>query len=321
MCLALLTSCAPSARDMEADPERGVRQAFSAWGADVVVELDRTEATLAERLHLNLDVAAGEDTEIRFPETGDELGPFAVVQVRTGHPELDAANRTRIRRTYVLEGRLPGEQTIPPLRVGVRDREDAAAQAREIVTEALRVRIRSLLPGGPDVPDIRDIQPPVELPRERRPRAVWAGGVLALALGVLAAARLRRRRSRTAPAAVRIPPHERAYEALERLVAEDLIGRGEIKIFYRRISGILRSYIEDRFGLRAAEQTTPEFLDALRHNERLDRKYRALLSEFLRYSDLVKFAEEQPGADDIQNTFDGCRRFIAETAEPPAEGL
>ena len=47
----------------------------------------------------------------------------------------------------------------------------------------------------------------------------------------------------------RVPPHVKALAALQALVAEDLVAKGDIEQFYHRISGILREYIEDRFGL------------------------------------------------------------------------
>ena len=56
---------------------------------------------------------------------------------------------------------------------------------------------------------------------------------------------------------------------------------------------MLRHYIEDRFGLRAPEQTTEEFLAELRQKHVFGERQKDLLRAFLEHCDLVKFAELQ----------------------------
>jgi 5'-deoxynucleotidase YfbR-like HD superfamily hydrolase len=112
---------------------------------------------------------------------------------------------------------------------------------------------------------------------------------------------------------VQLPAHEIAYRELERLIADDLPGKGRIKEFYQRISDILRRYIENRFGLHAPEQTTEEFLAALGADATLAPSHKSLLKNFLQHCDLVKFARHEPTTEDIQKTFDSCRNFIGET--------
>jgi hypothetical protein len=114
-------------------------------------------------------------------------------------------------------------------------------------------------------------------------------------------------------AEVYLSPHERAYQELERLIAQDLIEKGEIKPFYQEISLILRRYIENRFGIHAPELTTEEFLEGLKTDTIFPAAYQNLLKNFLTHCDLVKFAAHQPTTEDIQNTFDSCKKFIEET--------
>ena len=112
--------------------------------------------------------------------------------------------------------------------------------------------------------------------------------------------------------------HEIAYAALEELLAENLVAKGEMKTFYLRLSNILRHYIENRFDLSAPEQTTEEFLDDLRTRDALIPLHKELLKKFLQHCDMVKFARHQPTNEEIQQIFDACKQFIAETetAEP-----
>ena len=71
--------------------------------------------------------------------------------------------------------------------------------------------------------------------------------------------------------------------------------------------------MEDRFGLRAPEQTTEEFLEAMRDSYAIERAHKDLLKEFLRHADMVKFAELTPGPADAERAADSARRFIEQT--------
>ena len=92
-----------------------------------------------------------------------------------------------------------------------------------------------------------------------------------------------------------------------------LLEKGEAKLFYLRLSNVLRHYIEDRFGLRAPEQTTEEFLVELRQGQPFGSAHKELLQSFLEHCDLVKFAELQPTRGEAETTVALCRRFIDET--------
>lgn len=101
-------------------------------------------------------------------------------------------------------------------------------------------------------------------------------------------------------------------------MAEDLIGKGQAKLFYLRVSAILRHYIEDRFGLRAPERTTEEFLNDLRDAQSLLPRQKELLKRFLEHCDMVKFAEHQPSREEVDDTLNTCAQFIAETKQQEA---
>jgi hypothetical protein len=150
---------------------------------------------------------------------------------------------------------------------------------------------------------------------------VWIFILFVLLVTVIVALLIMRRRRLSAreEEIIRIPPHETALSALDDLAAEDLPGSGLIKLFYQRVSSILRTYIEDRFGLRAPEQTTEEFMISLRESSTLPQQYQSLLETFLTHCDLVKFAELKPNEIEIKKTFESCRAFIVGTIERGTE--
>ena len=97
------------------------------------------------------------------------------------------------------------------------------------------------------------------------------------------------------------------------LLDENLVEQGQAKLFYLRLSNILRHYIEDRFELQAPERTTEEFLADLRDAQAFDPRQTELLEEFLVHCDMVKFAEHQPTRDEVDGAVNACAQFVAET--------
>jgi hypothetical protein len=95
------------------------------------------------------------------------------------------------------------------------------------------------------------------------------------------------------------------------------VTRGLIQPFYFRLSDIVRQYIERRFSIMAAEQTTEEFLREARRNPSLNQDQQRSLGEFLRGADMVKFAKYQPDAADCEAALGSARQFVRETAPQP----
>lgn len=163
---------------------------------------------------------------------------------------------------------------------------------------------------------------PPETPGRRYLRQTLYG-LAALALLVLLAYALRQlvkhlQRHRREQQLPQLPPHVLALQQLDDLLKQELIPQGRYKEFYSAISDILRDYIEQRFTIRAPEQTTEEFLALLRREpERLSPDHHRLLEQFLLHTDRVKFARATPTTAEISQTIADTRSFIQQTT--PAE--
>ncbi len=156
------------------------------------------------------------------------------------------------------------------------------------------------------------------------PPSRWLWIALA-ALALLAAALLALRKFLTTPRTFLhmpppVPPHETALNALADLRATGWIEALRIEPFYIALSGIVRRYLEGRFGLRAPERTTEEFIRDALSSKKLSDAHQNLVAGFLEQCDLVKFARHAPGADDMRNALDSAERLVRETmpAETPA---
>ena len=113
------------------------------------------------------------------------------------------------------------------------------------------------------------------------------------------------------------PPHERALKALESLKGKGLVEKGLVEPFYVELSLIVRRYIEERFGLKAPERTTEEFIREAVGSKLLTMDHQALVQGFLEQSDLVKFARHNPRAEDMLAAFASAERLVRETIPPP----
>jgi hypothetical protein len=94
----------------------------------------------------------------------------------------------------------------------------------------------------------------------------------------------------------------------------------QMDAFFVQLSGIIRRYLENRFGLRSPELTTEEFLDELAKSPDLVRSHQRLLREFLNRADLVKFAHLLPDPGDVEVSLDSARRFLESTRDDAVMG-
>jgi hypothetical protein len=114
-----------------------------------------------------------------------------------------------------------------------------------------------------------------------------------------------------------LKPHETALNALRDLLAKGWIESENAEPFYIELSSIIRRYLEDRFGLRAPERTTEEFIREATTSRFLSSDHQILTSEFLEQCDLVKFARYQAGREDMKNGYRAAERLVRETIPTP----
>lgn len=138
--------------------------------------------------------------------------------------------------------------------------------------------------------------------------ALAAVGLLALVgLVIWLVLRLRKARPLTA--------RQRALAALDDLRREG--GAADPYAFGVRISDALRAYIRDQHGVDAVTRTSLEFLDTLRDNAVFSENEKAALAEFLESADLLKYARQSAGAEEIETLLAIAERLVrGENAQP-----
>jgi hypothetical protein len=161
----------------------------------------------------------------------------------------------------------------------------------------------------PSIQDIHDIRPPFHISQEW----LWLAAICACCLLVGLGAAAWRWRQRKA-LALRMSAHELALARLRE--AQALMVPEQARDFSIVVSGIIRTYIEQRFEIRAAHRTTPEFLhDCLTEADGLLAPHREILEVFLRHCDLAKFARWVLVVPEMEDMLASAIDFVTETAQ------
>jgi hypothetical protein len=302
-------SCTGGGEGPRQEAEYEIDRCFRRGPVDLRIAVSDGEISIAERVTLLLEARSRGGYVTELPPFGEKLHEFGIVDYRTYPPRLESDSTVVTSRIYELEPFLSGEYLIPPMTLEFHAEGDTTLHYLE--SDTLRVTVTSILPADQEQLEIKEIAGPAELPPDRA-RILLVAGIAALLAATAAVILIRRRRRGRAEIAL-AAPHEIAFEELEILLSQQLIERQMYEEFTSRVSNILRKYIEGRFGLRAPERTTEEFLAEAGDGLDVDLKQKAILEEFLVHCDLVKFAALRPTAEDVKRTFETCRDFIEET--------
>jgi hypothetical protein len=176
----------------------------------------------------------------------------------------------------------------------------------------------------PDAPlDIRDIKPLQHVPLGLPPWVVALIVVAALLLvaGVALWWRWRGRRGAANASAPAEPPDVVTLRELALLAALDCGSAAGRRLYYFRLSELLRWYVEARFGMNATDLTTEEIRARLRGEASLDGEVALELVAILVAADAVKFARQDAAAADCERSLQAAKLFVEKTrqrAEAPA---
>jgi hypothetical protein len=233
---------------------------------------------------------------------GDELvSPALPEGLQADQPRLASENGAPVLR-WPLRGVREGRFTLSGLQL--RSGETLQPLPEVHVEVTLEVR-------GGGLPEVAAPLPPVRVPYAPVARSPIAAALLA-ALLLLGLFVVRAGRVVAVPPPPPRPPELIAAEALARLRGRLPRSHDEVPAFVVEVSGVLRAYIEGRFGLHAPESTTEEFLPAATAHPALA-GHRDTLSRFLTGCDLVKFARHRPEPASMAELLRTAEGFVEAT--------
>lgn len=288
---------------------------FGAEGQPLLLEasLSPAETPYHRFSILELCVEVPADHEIEFPTMAGEKGKMECTSL-TSTTETIAEGRIRKIQRYKVDAIVPGIYYIPVSQVRWKNGQSEGT----LVAPGLVFHARSLTESEKEAASqFVGITKPHDVLASRRSRWVFPGVVIfAVAIAIAIVVLWLLGRSKASPIKPPSPPWEVALNRLRELQQRDLLAAGKLEAFYVDLSSILRYYIEDRFHIKAPEQTTPEFLEAAVASGLFSEAQQEFLTGFLYQCDRVKFALLRPGMEEMEEHFKEVRRFVKETIPP-----
>lgn len=284
----------------------------------VVATASRDEVTVGETFTIELKAMGPPGTTWRFA-TGaseDEI-ELQTPETAEGAPVPEPGTHVYEASVYAL-----GEVTIPPIpvRYVLPDGTDGEAES-----EPIEIEVGSLLPRESDEQKLADIRGPQTVGIGR---AFWAAVIVALLMLTGLVTWLVRRRRREdvpeAPVVPETPPDVEALRALDELALAGLLGRGEYRPFYIRLTAVAKRYLERRLGAPVLEMTTLEtsaFLRDHAHGGQL----LPVVRDLSQAADQIKFARGAGLAQAAEGHLAAVRTLVPalearlHPAEPPPE--
>ncbi len=275
-------------------------------------KVDKSTIYIGDVIQYSVILTHDPDVKVYMPELATNLGMFELRDYKVLDPQ-EEDGKTVSQTDYLLSTFDTGEYEIPELQIGYSTESDSTV--RFIKTEPIMITIQSL---NPEIDsDIRDIKP-MRVPPMSYRQYIIIGGIVLLVLAAVFAAWYFYRRYKQGKSILPVrqapprPAHEVALEALNALVAGNLLEEKQFKAYYIELSDIVRHYIRNRFYIDAPEMTTSQLLDEM-ERQQLDTEYRDMMDTFLNGCDLVKFAKYVPQELETKNSTDLAFDFVEKT--------
>lgn len=110
------------------------------------------------------------------------------------------------------------------------------------------------------------------------------------------------------------PAHVIANKRLSKLKEEEIWKLGEIKKYQSELTFTLREYLENRYSIKALENTTDEIIKQIKKHG-ISSDNQTTVKEILQIADMVKFAKAKPSENIHENFLIKTSDFVSETKE------
>jgi hypothetical protein len=283
--------------------------------AELRAYVDKSTITIGEKVTYTLEIDADNNLRIEFPSYVTGLGGFVVKDFGKDEKKI-GRNWTRKKQWYLLDTYTTGSYVIPQQQITA---ELPDGRRETLKSPEIFVEVKSVIgEEGEDV-GLRDIKKPLTVKKDAPVVLLTVILLIILIAAGLILWRLYLKKISVQKKEPSLPPDEIAFRELERIEGLGLLEKSKLKEYYYMVSLVLRTYLENRFSLKAPEQTTEEFLESVVNSDKLEGRHINILKEYLNHCDLVKYAKFDPGKAQAKALVDTTRRFIDETAKNKEE--
>ncbi len=272
----------------------------------VKAEVDKAFLTIGDPVTYTVTVEHAPDIRVLSEIPAPSSDFFEIKKIEDIHKKQKKESVTG--RKFVLTSYRLGEFILDPVAIKY---QKAGQPEKSILTNKLYLTVKSVSEGSSQE-DIRDVKSVIPFPL-RIGKTLWTLFALVILLaGYFLARALFKKKNVFQLAPPPLTPEEEAFLHLGELFESDLLKRGLIKMYYLRLSEILRVYFEKRYKILAVELTTVEILRALLPLH-LETELYLKIQYVLEASDLAKFAKWVPTAPEILQTNKKSEEIIKES--------
>ena len=274
------------------------------------VKLDTNRILIGDQIYLHIDVLKKKNSRVVFPVFQDTISKEIEIIEQTKIDTIEVNDELeRLIQRLTITSFDSGFWAIPSYKFEVT--EDKLTNDFFSKPQYLQVFTLSLDSGENA---IFDIKLPMAIPYTLKELVPWIAIGLGSILLILFAFYVYKRIKQNKPVLRREKPKEPAYliafRELELLKQKKLWQQGKVKDYYSELTDIYRIYLENRFEIPAMEQTSYEIVSALKEADLDQRLELSKLEDFLLTADLVKFAKENPVAEQNESYFELVFNFI-----------
>ncbi len=244
----------------------------------VTVTINPAKIQLDRDTILTLKIIAPSESEVKMPDMEDRLVGF-VQNGRLDKEPVTYAGKTTYERQLLLTPVISDEYRLSPFAVTYTDKSKNPAEPGWFPSKPVNFDIAPVITENVS----RDIEVSIK-PVWIYPTFKTVSSCVMLFIGAIALllfAWKLFKRVRREIRLMRMSPKERALEELAELLARDLVTKNMVKEFYLELTMIVRRYIERAHSIRAPEQTTEEFLNAVSNDQRFKKETVLRLKTFL----------------------------------------
>lgn len=286
----------------------------------VQASVDTNIILLGDQVKFYLEVNQPASFQLNFPILTDTLVDKIEIIENLGRDTiyLEDQNQILIRQKYLITSFDSGIYIIPPMPFTFKSYINNSIDTIATTPIYFGVMTMALDTANPD--QIAGIKLPYKVPLTFREIVPYLGIGLAVLIVVAFIIYYFVKRKKNEKIFVRRPkpkqaPHVIAYHDLDKLKKEKLWQKSKEKEYFSRLTEILRIYIENRFFVRAMEQTTDETIESFKENQLIDSILFDALKNILQLADLVKFAKAIPLADENAKCLNDAYIFIDKTKQ------
>lgn len=266
----------------------------NAQSVSATLRADSTQILIGDYLNVHLTVKTSNNIAVAFPTGNDTLGNLEVVSASKVDSTIDGSNKI-FSQLYTISAHDSGDYHAGPIKIYFKN---SAGELDSILSNDIPIRVNTL--------DVDTTKPFKAIKAPFNVSYSWqefiyyiVAGIVLLLILVIAILLWRSSKTATDNSGATKTKNSCTYlgtNRIEKLEEEKIWQSHDVKLYYSRLTDILRLYVEYRYGWYAMESTTEEIQTEI-ENYNLKEKAKENLLAILRSADLVKFAKMIPLPD------------------------